>query len=134
MVLRSAPTLVVEPVRMDFGTLSYSPPVGGRIQTAIVFTVRWLVPWRGSKNPVLVARKDLHFIGETGQGNAPEETFIFPLNNEVNEMRIPLECYNLSNETVKVSGAVNLTVSNSLVRVFPSRTHYKAEFKPAAEP
>jgi hypothetical protein len=127
------PTLVVRPTRTDLGALWYSPPVGGNIETALVFTAEWRVPLRGGGNPVLVARKNLHFIGETGQGNAPEETFIFPLNSEVNEVRIPLECYNLSNETVQVSGTVGLTVSNAPARVLPSRVQFKAEFKPATK-
>jgi hypothetical protein len=128
------PTLVVKPARMDLGTLWYSPPVGGSIETALVFTAEWRMPLRSGENPVLVAHKNLHFIGETGQGNAPEETFIFPLNNEVNEVRIPLECYNLSNETVQVSGTVSLTVSNARARVFPSNIHFGAEFKPVNKP
>jgi hypothetical protein len=128
------PTLVVKPARMDLGALLYSPPVGGNVVTALVFTAEWRVPLRGGENPVLVARKNLHFIGETGQGNAPEETFIFPLNSEVNEVRIPLECYNLSNETVQINGTVSLTVSNAHARVFPGHIHFGAEFKPATEP
>jgi hypothetical protein len=128
------PTLVVEPARIDFGTLWYSPPLGGHIQTALVFTAQWRAPWRGSENPVLVARKDFYFHGETQNwvhGNPI--AFTFPLNNEVSEARIPLECYNLSNETVWVSGTVSLTVSNARARAFPSKIHFEAKFKPATE-
>jgi len=126
------PALVVEPARIDFGTLWYSPPVGGHIQTAIVFTARWRVPPRSSENPVLVAREECHGISDTGQDHLLEETFTFPLSNGVNEARIPLGC-DLTNETVQVSGTVSLTVSNARVRLLPSEIRFEATFKPASE-
>ena len=128
------PTLVIKPARLDLGTLWYSPPVGGNIQTALVFSVQWQVPLRNAANPILIARKQLHYAGETGQGTTPEETFVFPLNNEITEARIPLECYGLSNEIVQVSGTISLTLSNTEARVQPNQIRFDAQFKPSSSP
>jgi hypothetical protein len=128
------PTLVIKPARLDLGTLWYSPPVGGNIQTVLVFSVQWQVPPRNAVNPVLIAHKQLHYAGETGQGTTPEETFVFPLNYEITEARIPLECYGLSNEIVRVGGTISLTLSNAEARVMPDQIRFDAQFKPAGSP
>jgi hypothetical protein len=128
------PTLIVEPGQTNLGTLWYSPPVGGRVETSIVFTARWRVPPRDLDNPVLIARKALHYVGAGGAGDAPEETFAISLSSQTNEARIALGCYNLTNETVRVNGTISLTLSNSSARILPAEFRFKAEFKPGVQP
>jgi hypothetical protein len=128
------PTLIVEPGQMSLGTLWYSPPVGGHIETAIVFTTRWQAPPRNLDNPVLIAREALRYVSETGQIKESENTIAFPLTSQASEARIPLGCYNLSNEIVRVSSTISLTLSNTSARVRPGILRFKAEFKPVAEP
>ena len=123
------PTLVVRPARIDLGTLYYAP--GASIETALVFTNQWRVLPRNLENPVLVARRNFDFIGDTGRGKAREATYAFPLSNEINEASIPLTCYRLTNETVRVDGTISLSVSNAPARVVPDQIQFEAEFKPA---
>lgn len=128
-----APALIVKPARMDLGTLWYSPPVGGKIETSLVFTVQWRSLPRNAENLWLVARKNVHYISDTGQEeHFLDETTNFPLNREISEVRIPLQCYNLTNENVRVSGTVSLTVSNAQFRVLPDQIRFEAELKPAS--
>jgi len=132
------PALVVQPASIDFGTLWYSPPIGGRVETSLVFTARWRAVPQHAEDLVLVAHTEYQFSGEkTGQGST-EETMSFPLSKEINESVIPLGSGKRNEDTVRISGTISLTVSNAVtltnlpLRVFPDHIPFSVQFKPAA--
>jgi hypothetical protein len=126
------PALIVKPARMDLGTIWYSPPVGGFVETSLVFTVQWRALPRNAENLSLVARKNVHCISDTGQEIFQDELTNFPLTREISEVSIPLTFYNLTNDNARVSGTISLTVSNAQLRVLPDQIRFEAELKPAA--
>jgi hypothetical protein len=126
------PTLIISPAQLDLGTLYYSPPVGGSINTNGVFTVKW----RGTSpgNVGLNAQEIIHCTDQTGHEVPVFATNItFQIGNDGGEVLIPLQCQDLSNEIDRVSITVTLSTSNSPIRVTPSQLSVAAVIKPAPD-
>lgn len=124
------PVLEVKPTNINLGTLWYSPPMNGLIDTSIVFTVQWRVAPRAAGTMWLIARQQVHFASDSGSEYLIGQTNEFPLNQDVTEASVPLQCYDLTNEIVKVNGTIELTVSNAPVPVPPAQIQFEAQLKP----
>jgi hypothetical protein len=123
------PTLIISPAQLDLGTLYYSPPVGGSIDTSGVFTAKW--QGTPTANLVLVAQESVHYTDQTGHEESVLPIVLtFPIGMDGGAVRIPLQCHDLTNEVLQVGATITLSASNSPIGVTPSQVNLAAVFKP----
>jgi hypothetical protein len=125
--------LIVKPARVNFGTLWYSPPSGGSVETSLVFTVQWRGRPREAADLQLFAHAQYQCSGDKIAQCTLEETTNFPVAAGSSEAAIPLGSGVRSGDNVHISGIISLSVSNSStpIPVSPDHIEFNADFRPA---
>ena len=81
-------------------------------------------------------RTDFHYASDSGEEQNFPATNNFALASQTTDVSIPLECYNLTNKTVRINGTIRWTVStpvsNATVSVSLAQIQFQAQLKPAA--